>query len=208
MGLGKTVQAVSFISYLINVQQITRPFLIVVPLSTIENWVREFTKWCPEARVVKYMAGMSHNYDKARPACRSLEFYFTMETKAGQSPYLSLVKVPKFNVLLVPYHLFVSDYTHLAKIPWKCVIIDEGQRLKSNNTQIFKLALTLITEHRILLSGTPLQNNIGELFNLLEYLDPVKFCQQTRENFNQMFAESLMLKDTEKIFTKQQRAKN
>ena len=57
MGLGKTVQAISFISYLMNVQQITRPFLIVVPLSTIENWQREFQQWCPEARIVSFVAG-------------------------------------------------------------------------------------------------------------------------------------------------------
>jgi SNF2 family DNA or RNA helicase len=67
--------------------------------------------------------------------------------------------------------------------------------LKSCDTRIFKQALTLVTEHRILLSGTPLQNNIGELFNLLEYLDPNKFNAEMRENFQRMFAQSVLLKD-------------
>ena len=82
------------------------------------------------------------------------------------------------------------------------MIIDEGQRLKSSDSRIFKQALTFVTEHRILLSGTPLQNNIGELFNLLEYLDPVKFSAETRENFQKMFAESVIMQDHEAIIFK------
>jgi chromodomain-helicase-DNA-binding protein 7 len=62
--------------------------------------------------------------------------------------------------------------------------------------------MTLKTEHRVLLSGTPLQNNIGELFNLLEYLDPNKFTASMRENFSNMFAKSLLVKDHEAIFKK------
>lgn len=72
MGLGKTVQAVAFISYLMNVQQVTRPFLIAVPLSTLQNWVREFKTWCPEARVVVYTSNKqnSGNYESGRSMCR------------------------------------------------------------------------------------------------------------------------------------------
>jgi SNF2 family DNA or RNA helicase len=117
-----------------------------------------------------------------------------------KSPSFKALQIPKFNVVLTTYQILVSDFKHLSSIPWKCIIIDEGQRLKCSDSKLFKYALTLVAEHRILLSGTPLQNNIGELFNLLEYLDPVKFSAETRESFAKMFAESVMLQNHDKIF--------
>lgn len=136
---------------------ITRPFLICVPLSTIENWVREFQQWCPEARVLTYSAGNAGNInvDKSRPIIRELEFFYeTFQTTNNK--HFSSLRIPKFNVLLTSYQMLVTDYKQLVSIPWRCVIIDEGQRLKSCDTGIFRKAITLVSEHRILLSGTPL----------------------------------------------------
>lgn len=98
-----------------------------------------------------------------------------------------------FNVLLTNYNMIQADYKHLIKIPWRCLIIDEGQRLKSNDSKLFKMAMTFVTEYRVLLSGTPLQNNINELFNLLEYLDPKKFNYDFRDKFAKTYSQSVML---------------
>ncbi|TNV87148.1 hypothetical protein FGO68_gene5800 [Halteria grandinella] len=207
MGLGKTVQAISYISYLMNVQQITRPFLIVVPLSTIENWEREFQQWCPEARLLPYTSAnkstLKGKAQSQKNISRLFEFFYD-DFSPNSKKSLQGLRIPKFNVLLTSYQILVSDYQHLVSIPWRSIIIDEGQRLKSCETQISRIALTFQAEHRILLSGTPLQNNIGELFNLLEYLDPIKFSAQMREDFSRMFSESILMRRDQKIFDKKE----
>eukprot|EP00347_Sterkiella_histriomuscorum_P014308 403361369 len=189
MGLGKTVQAIAFISYLLNVQQISRPMLIIAPLSTIDNWNREFSLWCPEAKVLMY-----NSEQKARQIAKNYEFFYEMQDKPNL-PYMKKIRIPKFNVILTTYHFIQSDYKNFVSIDWRAIIIDEGQRLKSNESKLFRLASTLQTEWRLLLSGTPLQNNIGELFNLLEYLDPSKFNQKFRDDFQKKNSSSIFIQD-------------
>lgn len=92
----------------------TRPFLIVVPLSTLHNWVREFKIWCPEARVVVYSTSKASNTncESGRSICRQHEFFYSID--ASKNPTLAAVKIPKFNVILTPYHYLVSDFLHFA----------------------------------------------------------------------------------------------
>ena len=122
--------------------------------------------------------------------CRDKEFFFDLFK--GNSLFKKQ-KIPMFNVLLTSYNMLQLDYKHLININWRCVIIDEGQRLKSNDSKIFKMGMTLRTEFKVLLSGTPLQNNIHELFNLLECLDSKKFNQAFRDQFKNGFSGSIML---------------
>jgi SNF2 family DNA or RNA helicase len=112
------------------------PYLVIVPLSTLSNWVNEFAKWCPAARVVVY---------KGTPGQRR-ELYKT-EVRNGQ-----------FNVLLTTYEYIIRDKGSLKKVVWQYAIVDEGHRMKNAES---KFAVTLgsmyTTKNRILLTGTPLQ---------------------------------------------------
>lgn len=102
--------------------------------------------------------------------------------------------IPKFNVLLTSYQLIRNDFKQFVRFDWKAIVIDEGQRIKSNESQLFKLSTCLKTEFRLLLSGTPLQNNLNELFNLMEYLAPTKFNYDFRVDFEKQFSNSIMIR--------------
>ena len=94
--------------------------------------------------------------------------------------------MPKFNVLLTSYDTIRADFEALAPFEWQALIIDEGQRMKNNNSKLFKRLMLLRVQFRLLLSGTPLQNNFEELYNLLEFLDNEKFDLDFREKMNKL----------------------
>jgi superfamily II DNA or RNA helicase len=134
-GLGKTIQTISLITYLIEKKKQPGPFLVIVPLSTIANWKLEFEKWAPSVTKVVYKG--SPNERKAAQA----------ELRHGQ-----------FNVLLTTYEYIIRDRPLLAKIKWVHMIIDEGHRMKNASS---KLSTTLMqyysSRYRLILTGTPLQ---------------------------------------------------
>jgi ATP-dependent helicase STH1/SNF2 len=148
---GKTIQAISLLAYLMEFKQNLGPFLVIVPLSTLSNWQNEFTKWCPAARTVCY---------KGTPLQR--KDIYKNEVRAGH-----------FNVLLTTYEYIIRDKKFLRRMDWEVVIIDEGHRMKNSQS---KFAVTLssqyTTKFRVLLTGTPLMNDLGELWSLLNYLLP------------------------------------
>ena len=108
MGLGKTIQAIAFIKELMVVHRITRPFLVSVPLSTIENWRREFKLWCPEARVVTYLGKTS-----SRKVIQDLELFFDLRAPNGAD-----LSIPSFNVLLTSFDYLRSDFIVFSAIEW------------------------------------------------------------------------------------------
>ncbi|PCH33114.1 hypothetical protein WOLCODRAFT_21769 [Wolfiporia cocos MD-104 SS10] len=170
MGLGKTIQTISLISFLIEVKKQRGPYLVVVPLSTMTNWSGEFAKWAPGVKMVAY---------KGNPTQRKI--------------LQSELRTSNFQVLLTTYEYIIKDRAHLARIRWVHMIIDEGHRMK--NTQS-KLAQTL-TQHyhsryRLILTGTPLQNNLPELWALLNFVLPKIFnsVKSFDEWFNTPFANS------------------
>lgn len=138
MGLGKTIQTIALVTYLMEIKKVNGPFLVIVPLSTLSNWVLEFEKWAPSVGVVSY---------KGSPAAR----------RSIQSQ----MRNTKFNVLLTTYEYVIKDKSVLAKIQWKYMIIDEGHRMKNHHC---KLTQVLNTHYnapfRLLLTGTPLQNKV------------------------------------------------
>eukprot|EP01133_Synstelium_polycarpum_P017185 gene17185-20476_t len=165
MGLGKTIQTISFISYLHVVQEIFGPFLVVVPLSTIENWQREFAKWAPQLNVVVYTGSSG-----SRDIIRQFEFYHT--GKFGR-------KRISFNVLLTTYDFILKDRQHLGSIKWEYLAIDEAHRLKNAESMLHEVLKFFNTGNRLLVTGTPLQNSLKELWNLLNFLMPNKFTSLT-----------------------------
>ncbi|XP_019087304.1 PREDICTED: CHD3-type chromatin-remodeling factor CHR7-like [Camelina sativa] len=155
MGLGKTIQGIAFLATLFEENQ--APHLVVAPLSTLRNWEREFTTWTPQLNVVMY-TGTS----EARRVIREHEFYL------GNN-------IIKFDVLLTSYEMINGDTAFMKPIKWNCMIVDEGHRLKNMNSKLFYSLKQYTSKHRVLLTGTPLQNNLDELFFLMHFLDETKF---------------------------------
>lgn len=153
MGLGKTIQTISLITFLIESKKQNGPYLVIVPLSTLTNWVNEFNKWAPSVSTLVY---------KGTPSVR--------KQLAAQ------LKMGTFQVLLTTYEYIIKEKNLLGKIKWTFMIIDEGHRMK--NTQS-KLTVTLTqnysSRYRLLLTGTPLQNNLPELWALLNFVLPKIF---------------------------------
>lgn len=162
MGLGKTVQIATFIGHTVGHHQ-ANPVLVVVPNSTITNWVREFERWAPELRVVPF-----YGEAKARDIIKRYELFHH-----HQKPRTTGAK---FHVLVTTYEMITNprEFTPVFKnVPrWEILVVDEGQRLKSDDSMIFKKLKELNTIHRVIMTGTPLNNNIRELFTLMNFLDP------------------------------------
>ncbi|KAK8858701.1 hypothetical protein IAR55_002930 [Kwoniella newhampshirensis] len=185
MGLGKTIQIASVLGYLGSDEHHIYPSLVIVPNSTITNWVREFEKWVPHIRVVPY-------YGEA--ASRKIINKYELFHKGMQGKAAGL----KAHIVLTTYDIITgSDFRVFANIPrWEVLCIDEGQRLKSDDSLIFNRLKTLNSVHRILMTGTPLNNNLRELFNLLNFLDPSTFkdlwdLEQRFDNLNEGLIQEL-----------------
>ncbi|KAE8538898.1 hypothetical protein D1P53_005266 [Cryptococcus gattii VGV] len=181
MGLGKTVQIASVLGYLGSAKYEIYPCLVVVPNSTITNWVREFEKWSPHLRVVPF-------YGEA--ASREIIFKYELFHKGLQGKPAGLKAAPGIShIVLTTYDMITSsEFRVFSAIPrWEVLCVDEGQRLKSDNSKIFNNLKTLNSVHRILLTGTPLNNNIRELFNLLNFLDQDSF--KDLESMEQEYAD-------------------
>lgn len=153
MGLGKTIQSISLISYLFETKQEQGPYLVIVPLSTITNWTLEFEKWAPTLNTIIY---------KGTPNQR----------RALQNQ----IRIGNFDVLLTTYEYIIKDRSLLAKQDWAHMIIDEGHRMKNAQSKLsYTIQHYYRTRNRLILTGTPLQNNLPELWALLNFVLPKIF---------------------------------
>ncbi|XP_020236439.1 CHD3-type chromatin-remodeling factor PICKLE [Cajanus cajan] len=174
MGLGKTIQSIAFLASLF--EENVSPHLVVAPLSTLRNWEREFATWAPQMNVVMYFGSA-----KGRAFIREHEFYFPKNQKriknkkSRQIVDESKQERIKFDVLLTSYEMINSDTSSLKPIKWECMIVDEGHRLKNKDSKLFSSLQQYSSKHRVLLTGTPLQNKLDELFMLMHFLDAGKF---------------------------------
>ncbi|PHT60290.1 putative ATP-dependent DNA helicase CHR12 [Capsicum baccatum] len=164
MGLGKTIQTISLIAYLLENKGVSGPHLIVAPKAVLPNWITEFSTWAPSIVAILYDGRLEE-----RKALR--------EELSGEG---------RFSVLITHYDLIMRDKAFLKKIHWHYLIIDEGHRLKNHECA---LARTLVSGYRIrrrlLLTGTPIQNSLQELWSLLNFLLPNIF--NSVENFEEWF---------------------
>ncbi|EEB09542.2 ATP-dependent DNA helicase Snf21 [Schizosaccharomyces japonicus yFS275] len=168
MGLGKTIQTISLISHLIEKKRQNGPFLIIVPLSTLTNWTMEFEKWAPSITKIVY---------KGPPMVR----------KALHQQ----VRHANFQVLLTTFEYVIKDRPLLSKIKWIYMIIDEGHRMKNTHSKLTNTLTTYYSSrYRLILTGTPLQNNLPELWALLNFVLPRIFnsVKSFDEWFNTPFA--------------------
>eukprot|EP01105_Mastigella_eilhardi_P018386 TRINITY_DN424_c0_g1_i1.p1 TRINITY_DN424_c0_g1~~TRINITY_DN424_c0_g1_i1.p1 ORF type:complete len:1922 (-),score=565.44 TRINITY_DN424_c0_g1_i1:97-5862(-) len=170
MGLGKTIQVVAFFEHLRVVQLLPGPFLVVSPLSTISHWVRELQDWT-DMNVVVFMGGKEN-----RERIKKYEWFYL---DANGRP---ISKQIKFTVLVTTYEMIMTDSADLSRIQWQVIVIDEAQRMKNVNSKLLTHIRTVKGYHRILLTGTPLQNNIQELWSLLSFIEPEKFSDMQAFN--------------------------
>ncbi|KAG9743926.1 SWI/SNF chromatin remodeling complex component, partial [Aureobasidium melanogenum] len=155
MGLGKTIQTISFLAFL-REKGTYGPFLIASPLSTTSNWVNEFHKWTPDIPVVLY-----HGSKQEREEIRRKRF-----KNPGSKD---------FPVICTSYEICMNDRKFLANYGWKFIIIDEGHRIKNLNCRLIRELQSYQSANRLLITGTPLQNNLTELWSLLHFLMPTIF---------------------------------
>ncbi|RDW88846.1 hypothetical protein BP6252_00878 [Coleophoma cylindrospora] len=156
MGLGKTVQTVSFMNWLRHDRRQEGPFLVVVPLTTIPAWAATFDHWSPDTNYVIY---------NGKEASRSIIREYELLIDGN-------VKRPKFNVLLTSYEYILADATFLAQIKWQFMAVDEAHRLKNRESQLYVKLLDFKAPSRLLITGTPVQNTLGELSALMDFLMP------------------------------------
>ncbi|CAB4031235.1 chromodomain-helicase-DNA-binding 4-like isoform X3, partial [Paramuricea clavata] len=177
MGLGKTIQTIAFIYSLFKEGHCNGPFLISAPLSTLINWEREFEFWAPELYCVTYIGDKD-----CRAAIRQHEFSFEENAVRSGTKVCRMKKDSsvKFNVLLTSYELVAIDSAVLQSINWAILVVDEAHRLKNNQSRFFRVLNDYSIDYTLLLTGTPLQNNLEELFHLLNFLDASLFNDKNR----------------------------
>ncbi|XP_065388759.1 chromodomain-helicase-DNA-binding protein 3 isoform X17 [Macaca fascicularis] len=184
MGLGKTIQTIVFLYSLYKEGHTKGPFLVSAPLSTIINWEREFQMWAPKFYVVTYTGDKD-----SRAIIRENEFSFEDNAIKGGKKAFKMKREAqvKFHVLLTSYELITIDQAALGSIRWACLVVDEAHRLKNNQSKFFRVLNGYKIDHKLLLTGTPLQNNLEELFHLLNFLTPERF--NNLEGFLEEFAD-------------------
>ncbi|XP_076676653.1 chromodomain-helicase-DNA-binding protein 1 isoform X2 [Andrena cerasifolii] len=157
MGLGKTIQTICFLYYLFHTHQLHGPFLLVVPLSTMTSWQREMSQWAPDMNFVTYLGDVT-----SRNVIREYEWCYSS-------------KRLKFNAILTTYEIVLKDKAFLGALNWAVLLVDEAHRLKNDDSLLYKALAEFHTNHRLLITGTPLQNSLKELWALLHFIMPTKF---------------------------------
>ncbi|KAK6731802.1 hypothetical protein RB195_007950 [Necator americanus] len=158
MGLGKTIQSIAFLAALYHRYDLYGPFLVVVPLSTMAAWQKEFAQWAPNLNLVTYMGDTS-----SREQIRQFEWYV-----AG-------TKKIKVNAVLTTYEILLKDKPFLGSFHWAALAVDEAHRLKNDESLLYISLSSFNCDHRLLITGTPLQNSLKELWALLHFIMPEKF---------------------------------
>ncbi|PYI30715.1 hypothetical protein BP00DRAFT_372531 [Aspergillus indologenus CBS 114.80] len=172
MGLGKTLQTISFLGYLRHVCGITGPHLVAVPKSTLDNWRREFGKWTPEVNVLVLQGDKEERHRLINE--RLLD--------------------ENFDVCITSYEMVLREKSHLKKFAWEYIIIDEAHRIKNEESSLAQIIRVFHSRNRLLITGTPLQNNLHELWALLNFLLPDVFGDS--EAFDQWFSSQDADQDT------------
>jgi chromatin-remodeling ATPase INO80 len=174
MGLGKTVQSISVMAYLAEKHGIWGPFLVVAPASTLHNWQQEITKFVPTLKVLPYWGTAAD-----RKVLR----------KFWDRKHITYTQDAPFHVLITSYQLVVSDVNYFQKMKWQYMILDEAQAIKSSQSSRWKSLLGFHCRNRLLLTGTPIQNNMQELWALLHFIMPSLF--DSHDEFSEWFSKDI-----------------
>ncbi|KAL2659652.1 hypothetical protein AAZV13_03G100000 [Glycine max] len=173
MGLGKTIQAMAFLAHLAEEKNIWGPFLVVAPASVLNNWNEELERFCPELKRLPYWGGLSER-TVLRKSINPKDLYR---------------REAKFHILITSYQLLVSDEKYFRRVKWQYMVLDEAQAIKSATSIRWKTLLSFNCRNRLLLTGTPIQNNMAELWALLHFIMPTLF--DSHEQFNEWFSKGI-----------------
>ncbi|XP_053330483.1 chromatin-remodeling ATPase INO80 [Spea bombifrons] len=173
MGLGKTVQSIALLAHLAERENIWGPFLIISPASTLNNWHQEFSRFVPKFKVLPYW-GNPHE----RKVIRKFWGQKTLYTQ--EAP---------FHVVITSYQLVVQDVKYFQRVKWQYMVLDEAQALKSSSSVRWKILLQFQCRNRLLLTGTPIQNTMAELWALLHFIMPTLF--DSHDEFNEWFSKDI-----------------
>uniref|UniRef100_A0A182PRF4 Chromatin-remodeling ATPase INO80 n=1 Tax=Anopheles epiroticus TaxID=199890 RepID=A0A182PRF4_9DIPT len=173
MGLGKTVQSIAFLCHIAEHYGVWGPFLVISPASTLHNWQQEMERFVPDFNVVPYWGSPNE-----RKILRQFWEQKHLHTKDAS-----------FHVVITSYQLVVTDYKYFNRIKWQYMVLDEAQAIKSSSSMRWKLLLGFNCRNRLLLSGTPIQNSMAELWALLHFIMPTLF--DSHEEFNEWFSKDI-----------------
>eukprot|EP01083_Nonionella_stella_P268004 905663_1 len=178
MGLGKTCQTICFLSYLHSIHYIDGPFLVIAPLSTLIHWKREIERFSTMYAVI-YQGNK-----ESRAMIFANEFYFD--------------GIYKFNVLIMSYDMVMMEQRRLSKIPFNVMVIDEAHRIKNRECKLYHVLRTFKDPlYKILLTGTPIQNNVDEFWSLLNFVDAEYF--NNLDEFVQKYGEITRLEQLDEL---------
>ncbi|TRY55505.1 hypothetical protein DNTS_004150, partial [Danionella cerebrum] len=178
MGLGKTIQCIAHIAMMVE-RKVPGPFLVVAPLSTLPNWISEFKRFTPDVSVMLYHGNPKERFDLNKKICKK-------QGPLGMCP-----------VVVTSFEIAMIDRKMLQRFHWKYLIVDEGHRIKNLNCRLVRELKMVPTDNKLLLTGTPLQNNLSELWSLLNFLLPDVF--DDLKSFESWFDISTITADAENI---------
>jgi DNA helicase INO80 len=173
MGLGKTVQSIALLGHLAEHQDIWGPFLIISPASTLHNWQQECARFIGVFKVLPYW-GSPHERKVIRK-------YWNQKLLCNRNA--------PFHVLITSYQLVVLDFKYFQRVKWQYMILDEAQALKSSSSARWKMLMSFNCRSRLLLTGTPIQNTMAELWALLHFIMPTMF--DSHEEFSEWFSKDI-----------------
>lgn len=163
MGLGKTLQTIALLGYLKHYRNIPGPHMVLVPKSTLHNWMNEFKRWVPSLRVICFVG------DKDARAA-----FIRDEMMPGE-----------WDVCVTSYEMVIKEKSVFKKFHWRYLVIDEAHRIKNEKSKLSEIVREFKSTNRLLLTGTPLQNNLHELWALLNFLLPDVF--NSADDFDSWF---------------------
>ncbi|XP_034378253.1 SWI/SNF-related matrix-associated actin-dependent regulator of chromatin subfamily A member 5 [Arvicanthis niloticus] len=163
MGLGKTLQTISLLGYMKHYRNIPGPHMVLVPKSTLHNWMSEFKRWVPTLRSVCLIGD-----------------------KEQRAAFVRDVLLPgEWDVCVTSYEMLIKEKSVFKKFNWRYLVIDEAHRIKNEKSKLSEIVREFKTTNRLLLTGTPLQNNLHELWSLLNFLLPDVF--NSADDFDSWF---------------------
>lgn len=163
MGLGKTLQTISLLGYMKHYRSIMGPHLVIVPKSTLANWMNEFKRWCPSLRAVCLIGDAE-----------------------SRNVFIRDVMMPgEWDVCVTSYEMVIKEKSVFKKFIWRYIVIDEAHRIKNEKSKLSEIVREFKSNNRLLITGTPLQNNLHELWALLNFLLPDVF--NSSEDFDDWF---------------------
>jgi DNA excision repair protein ERCC-6 len=183
MGLGKTIQVIAFLAGLHHSRKLTKPIIVVAPATVMKQWVSEFHRWWPPFRVsILHTSGsgmINVRNESTRENALATEMWDPNRpqsmTKAQKAAKKIVKRVIEDGHVLVTTYSGLQTYAPvLIPVDWECAILDEGHKIRNPNTAITIHCKELRTAHRLILSGTPMQNNLTELWSLFDFVFPMR----------------------------------